>query len=94
MVEASGVSRSSIAWPVFHMRVYICSHCFSSCKLAASALAGLSPALVCYGPHNRPDGQQRADDRFDIGGLDITLGDQRGARDGQDLADEGKDCRF
>lgn len=39
-------------------------------------------ALVRDRPHHRPDGQKCADDRFDVGGLDVALGDKGGARDG------------
>ena len=41
-------------------------------------------------PDHRPEGQKRADDRFDVRGLCVALGDQRGASDGQNLADEGE----
>ena len=49
----------------------------------------LPSPLGRHGPRNRPDGQQRADDRFDVGDLGIALGDQRSARDGHDLVHEG-----
>jgi hypothetical protein len=54
---------------------------------------GLSPKFgtspfVGDRPHDRPDGQQRADDRLDVGGLDIALRDEGDAYDDQDLPDE------
>lgn len=52
------------------------------------------PAFVSNRPSHRPDRQQRADHRFQIGGLDVTFGEQRRARDGQDLADQGDDAGF
>ena len=60
----------------------------------ASPAGALPVALVGNGPDHRADGQQRTDHRFDIGGLDKALGDQRGARDSEDLAQNGENCRF
>ena len=56
--------------------------------------SGSPPPFVGDGPDHRPDGQQRADHRFQIGGLDKPFGDKGGASDGQDLADQGEDCGF
>lgn len=41
--------------------------------------------LVRDRPNHRSDGQQRTDHRFNIGGLDIALGHQRGASDKSEL---------
>ena len=60
----------------------------------ASPAGALPVALVGNGPDHRADGQQRADHRFDIGGLDIAFGDEGGASDGQDLADKCQNCGF
>ena len=45
-------------------------------------------------PDHRSEGQKRADDRLDVRGLCVALGDQRGASDGQNLADQCQHCRF
>ena len=55
---------------------------------------GSPSTLVGDRPDRRSDGQHRADHRFNVGCLDVAFGDQRGASDSEDLADQGEDCRF
>ena len=54
----------------------------------------LTPAFIGNRPDNRPNRQQRAYNRLHVRCLDKALGDQCGARDGQDLADQRQNCRF
>ena len=68
-----------------------------TCQVAHAfcIMAGTSPSpLVCDGPDHRTDSQQRADDRFDIGSLDIALGHERSAGDGQKLVPDRQNCRL
>ena len=52
------------------------------------------PALVSNRLNHRPDCQQRADYRFDIGSLDETFGEQRRARDSQDWRSSARIADF